>query len=889
MLNYEYPNSVLQQLQQALSNDLSFKFKLQGRILRYGICPNCNQKKCFVSIDKPGRVSCGSLNCGWTETTRNLYPHVFEVDPSKYDDQNFTAADAYMSINRAFELSKIKGWYKLGHKKVNGTWRETVRVELWDGHYWERIISPSAVRENQGRKAMFSAGSQGKIRGNAWAPPNLEIQTNDPIIMTEGIFKSIAWNLIGYKSISGMSAGNLPFNFIKQHINKNILWILALDKDPAGFNSSAKFRKFMRENHPEERFLIAFPPSKQYDWDDLYRQNNLHENMLKDSIHRGHVYMAESAHEKAAWIYSKKPFSYFHVEFKNKLYSYAVALSQDEQSSLVNDIDGLEQKIDLKFFSNCVEKRERISNTAADFLYYERDAVTGDLTYFFKVPIDDKGKWQKLSIAGSLAATPDSWNKTLMEKTEGRNFRGSKTDLNMLHDLWFERTASYVRSLPFVGYDKITKAYVFYSWGAYNNRIIKPNNHDYFTAGKEHVKCKTSVREENRTDKFLAPEGDFNPDWIKAYRTAFDINGMVALAWWTGTLFSEQIRALYGYWPIIELSGEQGTGKTQMIEFLWRCCGRPEYEGFDPSKSTPVGRARTFMKVSNLPVVLLEGDRENGRGNWDYNELKMLYNGRFGRAIGMRTQGNETIDSTFRGGIMIAQNATIQTDSEAVLARLIHVHCTKDHFTKEGSELSLELNRMATEELCPFISAVLQKEHKLFDAFKKEFEKIDDAWVNNNRHIQNRIIHNHAMVFAWVKVLPLIFGKAFQKEWIPELEDYILARAVDRQKRCTEEHPQISQFWEQYEYIQTLHHDNGIAKNILNHSKSTDLIAVNLVHYQQVLHNQRLDIIPLNDLKRILPESRKYKFLHKNKATNSALNGFKSVKCWVFQKPQNDN
>ena len=120
-------------------------------------------------------------------------------------------------------------------------------------------------------------------------------------------------------------------------------------------------------------------------------------------------------------------------------------------------------------------------------------------------------------------------------------------------------------------------------------------------------------------------------------------------------------------------------------------------------------------------------------------------------------------------------------------------------------------------------------------------------------------------------------------------QNYILARAVDRQKRCTEEHPQISQFGEQYEYIQTLYYEHGILKNILNHSKSQDLVAVNLVHYQQVVHNQHLDIIPLNDLKRILPESRKYKFLHKNKATNSALDGFNSVKCWVFQKPDDKN
>ena len=153
-----------------------------------------------------------------------------------------------------------------------------------------------------------------------------------------------------------------------------------------------------------------------------------------------------------------------------------------------------------------------------------------------------------------------------------------------------------------------------------------------------------------------------------------------------------------------------------MIEFLWRCSGRKEYEGFDPSKSTLVGRARTFQQVSNLPVVLLEGDREGGK-QWDYNELKMLYNGRYGRAIGMKSSGNETIEGVFRGGVLIAQNATVTTDADAVLARIVQVH----HFTREGEQKALRLNRMKVEDLSGLIGAALANEKKLLGEFDKQF------------------------------------------------------------------------------------------------------------------------------------------------------------------------
>ncbi|MCP5904682.1 ATP-binding protein, partial [Klebsiella pneumoniae] len=80
-------------------------------------------------------------------------------------------------------------------------------------------------------------------------------------------------------------------------------------------------------------------------------------------------------------------------------------------------------------------------------------------------------------------------------------------------------------------------------------------------------------------------------------------------AFWLGALFAEQIRAVQKSYPFLEVVGEPGSGKSTLLEFLWRLSGRPDYEGFDPSKSTPVARARNFAQVGNLPVCLIEGDR----------------------------------------------------------------------------------------------------------------------------------------------------------------------------------------------------------------------------------------------------------------------------------------
>lgn len=135
------------------------------------------------------------------------------------------------------------------------------------------------------------------------------------------------------------------------------------------------------------------------------------------------------------------------------------------------------------------------------------------------------------------------------------------------------------------------------------------------------------------------------------------MKGYVALAFWFGALFAEQIRENDKSLAFLEVVGEAGAGKSTLIEFLWKLCGRRDYEGFDPSKSSLAARARNFAQVANLPVVLIESDRERMSNEksphvkgFDWDELKTAYNGRSVRARGMATSGNETYEPPFRGG-----------------------------------------------------------------------------------------------------------------------------------------------------------------------------------------------------------------------------------------------
>ena len=96
----------------------------------------------------------------------------------------------------------------------------------------------------------------------------------------------------------------------------------------------------------------------------------------------------------------------------------------------------------------------------------------------------------------------------------------------------------------------------------------------------------------------------------------------------------QQIRHEQKSFPFLELTGEPGAGKSTLLEFCWRLLGRDEYEGFDLLKATQAGRRRAFSQVSNLPVVLIESDRDNGEKDakqrqFSFDEMKPFFNGFF--------------------------------------------------------------------------------------------------------------------------------------------------------------------------------------------------------------------------------------------------------------------
>jgi len=378
----------------------------------------------------------------------------------------------------------------------------------------------------------------------------------------------------------------------------------------------------------------------------------------------------------------------------------------------------------------------------------------------------------------------------------------------------------------------------------------------------------------------------YNEGWFELFWKCFGVRGAVVLAWWLGALYAEQIRHIHKSYLFLELIGEAGSGKTTLVELLWKTTGRTEYEGFDPSKATPASRARNFAQVGNLPVVLIESEREQKEGapvkHFDWDELKTAYNGRSVRSTGVKNNGNDTREPPFRAALLIAQNNAVNA-SEPILQRLGHVHLTREHQTPETKLFAEQLERMPVEQLSGFLIKALQPEAQVLKLLDERTSGYEQQLLALPGIRTVRIAKNHAQLRSLVDALQLVVPLSDERADLVHAE--VARMAQERQEAINADHPLVREFWDMVEF---LNGPLGDAGGKLNHSRKSAFFAINLNEFVETAANKRQQLPNLSDLKRVLKTSKSPKFLETNKPINSAIavdahGSARTVRCWLFQ------
>lgn len=870
------------EIQAALEADqfLSLKLKTTSNTYREGKCPECGRKSIWISAEKPWVLRCDHEgSCGYQETIKERYPFLFENFASRYpasDKDPKATARGYLTEQRGFKGDVIEDWYDQGFYKLpDGSWAETVRFDLFGGkeHYWERIIEPANVRK-AGKKARFKTGTQ--YAGKDWQPPSQEIKPMDTVYIVEGIFHAIAMHLAGYKAVCAFSCSNLPRDLIEANKGQGIIWVLAYDDEPGARKHLRKYRKELMEQG--ETVGIALTGSKA-DWDDLYRKGQLTDKTLDQCLWRGRIWAAESAAEKATLLYAWQKRHYLVFDFKDRMFSARV-----NADALAKALDGEEFNHEChgrEFLSAATV--ESISNFVPEFLYAQVDDILDERRYVFRVSYCNGNPVELVELEGNHIDASSSFHKAMLNNSLGGTFDGTAKDMKILRDRWLNQRITVVKSIPFIGYEPQSKLYVYGDFGYRHGRLIELNKEGYLKS--DNIGIRTSFR------GFKLHRGKHNPEWFNDFIQVFHWQGITTLAFWLGSIFAQQIRSRDKSFPFLEVTGEPGAGKSLLLEFCWKLVGRENHEGMDPTKGSAAGRRRTFAQVSNLPVVLIESDRgddvDSKSKQFDFDELKPLFDGRGLGTLGVAKRGHDTEESIFQGALVIAQNATVEA-SEAVIQRIVHCHVTRDHHSHQSEKLAKWFNQATAEDVGGFLEAALQNEAAILATYDQQVQHYQERIRERGGIKTNlgRIVLNHAQIMACACALKHVIPQ-MNDQLLADLEEYLYQRALDRQQRIAKEHPLVERFWETFEYL-NLQTDpesyNGEAQiEVLNHSTNKQQeIAINFANFDEKCRKHGQQQLDIPRLKKLLLNSHRYPFKEQRKVNSPVLR--KTLHCWVFSK-----
>lgn len=868
-----------------------FAFKARKEWLREGKCPECGKKELYTKTEAPWVLWCGRRDkCGAEIHVKDLYRDLFESWSDRYqstETEPHAAAEAYLMHARGFPLARLKGaftqeWY---HDRQRNIGTATVRFALPNGAWWERLIDRP---ERFGKmKARFAPGKS--MHGHWWRLPDATWDA-DEIWLTEGIFDTVALELAGVASAALLSCNNYPVEGLSRlakecadgnRLRPMLVW--ALDDGAAGQQYMRKWHERARKEGWRSR--CAYTPNKgglKQDWNELHLRGRLDADALDTARYHGDLLLAPSANAKALLMYKRKPRGEFHFDFGDQLHWFRY-----DDSKYQKAMEALEAKEDSASLSE-EEKRDkalaqggvvtRIANCNPQPLYFQRNEQTKETWYYIRLSAPGQHKPVNGALVPSQIAAAARFKEALLGLESGVIFSGTTPQLDKIVMADFTGLKR-VEALDYVGYSAAHGCYLLGDLGVKDGALFKVNDEDYFEFDR-----KTSLKSINQSVALaINPSADdYHADWINLVWECFGAKGLVAVAFWFGSLFAEQIRKAQASYPFLEVIGEAGSGKTTLIEFLWRLLGRDEHEGFDPVKSTAAARARLMAQVANLPVVLIEADRDgdtdrNKQRGFDWNELKTAYNGRSTRVIGVKSAGNETKDSPFRGAIVIAQNAEVQA-SDAILQRIVHLSFDKAAHTPRTGALAKQLERMPVEQVSGFILRAVQAEAKVLQRIEAEAGAYAEQLLRSAEIKSVRIAKNHGQMMALMDALREVIPGVTDVMWAATHAE-LFTMAVARQNAINADHPWVAWFWETFDNI------NGQGDTRLDHSRNPAYIAINLGDFEERVSKRglKLPCHDMTEMKRVLKSSRRYPF-DDVRAVNSFVTGG-TRKCWVFKAP----
>lgn len=238
------------------------------------------------------------------------------------------------------------------------------------------------------------------------------------------------------------------------------------------------------------------------------------------------------------------------------------------------------------------------------------------------------------------------------------------------------------------------------------------------------------------------------PKWLDLFITAFGTQGLIALAWWAGAFHAQRIRELQATYPILQITGGAGVGKSTLVANLWKMAGTSEPDHLRYDTCSMGALLAILARTVNRPVVLEENNYGEVLG-WE--TLSHCYDG---AVLPMRVSGTEETVNTFnfRGAL-----AFVGGYDEVLNSRIVNIHLARQPRTDSHRSAVDALHDLQISEMAQFVDAVRNNREQVVYRLGHVAAYTESLRKETAPGLNHGIARNHAQLRALLDLLADLF------------------------------------------------------------------------------------------------------------------------------------
>ncbi len=280
--------------------------------------------------------------------------------------------------------------------------------------------------------------------------------------------------------------------------------------------------------------------------------------------------------------------------------------------------------------------------------------------------------------------------------------------------------------------------------------IITHNDVNYFIPAfsKIYIHDKSLFMDE-RKFKFVNRDISLQK-WAEMFINVFGDNAKISIAFWIATVFRDFLLHTFKNFPILNLFGPKGTGKSQLAMSM-SCLFGEQQTPFNIHNGTKPGLAEHLQLFKNAFAWV-----DEYKNNLEYDKietLKAIYDA-IGRSRMNLNKGMKKETTQVNAGVILS-GQEMPTIDVALFSRVIFLQFNKTEFN-ETEKKDYEELKQAERDGLSHLTAQILKHRKYFEKnFYHHYEEVVAEFYEETKklNIEDRILRNMATIVASFKTI----------------------------------------------------------------------------------------------------------------------------------------